>query len=493
MSKFFSFLAVFFVIFAISPLLCAEEEVSGGEQESPVVSSEQQNGGSEASSQTKDKEDENKKRGFVFGSYGRVQPATDLRGGSPKWVNIVGHGSRLEQESYVELDFAYLFKRIGDNGPLFDFVSTLAFSESLFHNNGKWIALNTVRNLFIRAENVFWKPLGFWVGSRMYRGDDIYLLDFWPLDDDNIYGGGVTLHFDDWALEYYFGFNRLEVDWQYQEQSVVSNTFGAESITWMDRQRIVTGLKYMQKYNVSDKLGLKWKLIGEFQRISAGEKSNDPLDEDNSIVYPEDFGWSLGAQLGFFGYAKNSFTDIFFKYSGGLAAYGLMSVPWGFDLNYKTKDAREILFAVTSNFEFKWFGAIFGGYVRSFRDSDGNKYDNDDFVEYTFSLRPHFFIHENFYLAFEISHQLKDMNGLTKLNNGEEKSVLPQVTKFSLMPIVTYGGGNYGRPQLRLVYTLAYQNDDAKLSYNKEDFRAKHSVLHYFGLSAEWWYNVDHR
>ena len=492
MSKFFSFLTVSFVVFVISLPLYAESDESGEkEQESHVADAGSQDGG-ETSSAVK-KEADDKKRGFVFGSYGRVQPATDLRGGSPKWVNIVSHGSRLEQESYVELDFAYLFQKLGDNGPLFDFVSTLAFSESLFHNSGKWIALNTVRNLFVRAENVFWKPLGFWVGSRMYRGDDIYLLDFWPLDDDNIYGGGVTLHFDNCGLEYYFGFNRLEVDWQYQEQTVVSKTFGAESITWMDRQRIVTGLKYMQQYNVSDKLGLKWKLIGEFQRISAGEKINDPVDEDNSIVYPEDFGWSIGAEFGLFKYAKNSFTNIFFKYSGGLAAYGLLTVPWGFDKDYKTKDAREILFAVTSNLEIGWFGAIFGGYVRSFRDSDGNKYDDDDFVEYTFSLRPHFFIHENFYMAFEISHQLKDINNITVRDNGETKSVLPQVTKFSFMPIVTYGGGNYGRPQLRLVYTLAYQNDDARFSYNKEDFRAKHSVLHYFGLSAEWWFNVDHR
>ena len=242
----------------------AAEEVKTDEEVKPEVAEKKKDDG----------------RGFVFGSYGRVQPATDLRGGRPKWVNIVGHGSRLEQESYVELDFAYLLPKIGDNGPLFDFVSTLAFSESLFHDNGKWIALNTVRNLFVRAENVLWKPLGFWVGSRMYRGDDIYLLDFWPLDDDNIYGGGVTLHFDNWGLEYYFGFNRLEVDWQYQSKEVVSDTFGTESITWMDRQRIVTGLKYLHRYNISDKLGLKWKLIGEFQRISSGEKSNDPLDED---------------------------------------------------------------------------------------------------------------------------------------------------------------------------------------------------------------------
>ena len=27
--------------------------------------------------------------------------------------------------------------------------------------------------------------MGIWAGSRMYRGDDIYLLDFWPLDNLN--------------------------------------------------------------------------------------------------------------------------------------------------------------------------------------------------------------------------------------------------------------------------------------------------------------------
>lgn len=232
-----------FMLFFVPLCLAAEENEPAAAEESKPEVSDTAAASAENPAQAENKDEKKDDgRGFVFGSYGRVQPATDLRGGSPKWVNIVGHGSRLEQSSYVELDFAYLFKKIGDNGPLFDFVSTLAFSESLFHDNGKWIALNTVRNLFVRAENVFWKPLGFWVGSRMYRGDDIYLLDFWPLDDDNIYGGGVTLHFDNWGLEYYFGFNRLEVDWQYQSQEVVSDTFGSESITWMDRQRIVTGL-----------------------------------------------------------------------------------------------------------------------------------------------------------------------------------------------------------------------------------------------------------
>lgn len=481
--------SLFIVLFAFVQLNADENQV-----EDAAVNGTQPAENAEKTAEAEKKaEDNDGKRGFVFGSYGRVQPATDLRGGSPKWLNVVGHGSRLEQESYVELDFVYLFKRPGENGPLFDFVSTLAFSESLFHNSGKWIALNTVRNLFVRAENVIWKPLGFWVGSRMYRGNDIYLLDYWPLDEDNMYGGGFGLHFDDFSVDYYLGFNRLEADWQYQSIQVVSDTFGAESVTWMDRQRLVTGLKYEQKHMFNEKLGVRWKLHGEFQRIGSGKQSNDPVDAENTIVFPEDFGWSIGGELGFFGYAKNSFTNIFLKYSGGLAAYGLLTVPWGFDTKYKTGDAQELLLAVNSNLEIGKFGAIFGAYVRSFRDSDGNRYDNDDFVEYIFALRPHIFIHEFFYLAFEISHQLKNTNGLTKLSNGVEKNILPQVTKLSVIPIITYGGGNYGRPQLRLVYTAAFQNDDARYSYNEEDFRSKHTVHHYFGLSAEWWFNTDHR
>ncbi|MGI6393852.1 MAG: carbohydrate porin [bacterium] len=445
------------------------------------------------SAEQKEENEKKEKRGFVFGSYGRVQPATDLEGGSAKWTNIVKHGSRLEQGSYVELDFGYLFKQPA-NGPKFDFISTLAFSESLFHSNGKWSAINSVRNLFVRAENVVWKPLNMWVGSRMFRGDDIYLLDFWPLDEANMYGGGIGIKFDNWSIDYYVGFNRLEIDWQYQEKQVITDTFGSESITWMERQRLVTGLKYEQRHQISDKgTGVKWKLLGELQRIGAGKKYNDPVDDSNLISYPEDFGWSVGGQLGFYGYLKNSFVNMFIKYSGGLAAYGLMTVPWGFNTEYKTTGAKEILFGISSNSEFKYFGNMFGAYVRYFEDSDSNKYDNDDFVEYIFSIRPHFVLHKYFYLAFELSHQLRKTNGLTRLSDDSHKNILPQVTKLSLMPLVTIGGGNYERPQIRLVYTAAFQNNDARALYHKDDIRAKRNVLHYFGLSAEWWFNLEHR
>ncbi len=453
-----------------------------------------------ADEQSTDKEEKNETiekeagRGFVFGSYGRVQPATDLQGGSPKWVNIVSHGSRLEQKSYVELDFAYLFPQVG-GGPLFDFVSTLAFSESLFHGSGKWAALSAVRNLFVRADNVIWKPLSLWIGSRMYRGDDIYLVDFWPLDEANMYGGGAGLFFKNWSIEYYIGFNRLETDWQYQEKKVVAETFGSDSVTWMDRQRLVTGLKYEQRYilNEDSGTGMKWKLFGEFQRIGEGEKYIDPVDDDNRIVYPEDFGWSVGAQLGFFGYSPNSFGNLFVKYSGGLGAYGLLTVPHGFDTDYKTTSAREFLLGFSLNQEVRWLATMAGGYVRYFEDADSNKYDNDDYWEYIFVIRPHIILHKYFYLAFEFSHQLKKTNGLTQIPDGTHRNIIPQVTKLSFIPLVTVGGGSYERPQLRLVYTAAFQNDDARYLYHREDIRSQKSVMHYFGLSAEWWFNVGHR
>ena len=45
--------------------------------------------------------------GFDFGSYGRVGIGSDLRGHSGYGVNVVSHGSRLEEPAYLELNFYY--------------------------------------------------------------------------------------------------------------------------------------------------------------------------------------------------------------------------------------------------------------------------------------------------------------------------------------------------------------------------------------------------
>ena len=41
---------------------------------------------------------------FQFGSYGRVMAAGDGRGGPGRDADITSHGSRLDEDTYVELE-----------------------------------------------------------------------------------------------------------------------------------------------------------------------------------------------------------------------------------------------------------------------------------------------------------------------------------------------------------------------------------------------------
>ena len=72
-----------------------------------------------------------------------------------------------------------------------------------------------------------------WVGSRMYRGDDIYLFDYWPLDDLNTVGGGVLYHRDlglGNTVEFaaHGGENRLDHPFQFQETEVAESGAGRD-------------------------------------------------------------------------------------------------------------------------------------------------------------------------------------------------------------------------------------------------------------------------
>ena len=43
----------------------------------------------------------------------------------------------------------------------------------------------------------------------MYRGDDVYLLDFWPLDEQNTLGAGITYEQGDHQTRFHLGVHRL--------------------------------------------------------------------------------------------------------------------------------------------------------------------------------------------------------------------------------------------------------------------------------------------
>jgi hypothetical protein len=433
-----------------------------------------------------------KVEGFTFGSYGRVQPATDLEGGTARQFNLVAHGSRLEQPTYAELEFAYRFPR-PDGGPKFTMIFTLAYDGELFHYTGVWNVQSAVRNLYLQADEVVVKPLTLWAGSRMYRGDDIYLLDFWPLDNLNTYGGGAGLFFDSTQVELHAGINRLDTDFQHQEITVPDEVWGAEKITWMDRQRMIVSARATQFFlrDAYTGFGMKAKLHMEYHHLSSGSRLgirgiNDVTPDFKT--YPADDGFLAGAQLGAWGFGRNAFANLFVRYAVGLAAYDPLMVPYGFDAELKTSGAREFLLGLSANCEAWIIGTMLGAYLRKFNDADANTYDNDDAWELIIAARPHLMLHKHFYLAFELSHQLRKSAGLSPVSN---RVLDPSVTKLSVMPLVTVGGGTYARPQLRLVYTASFVNGDARELINPEDVRSRRGVQHFLGLSAEWWFNSN--
>ena len=151
---------------------------------------------------------------FYAGSYGRIDTSAYLEGGGGDAVKVATWGPRLELDPYMELDLGWVQR--SEDGARFKVLITPALSGDLFHYDGQWSEALAIRNLFAEASNFTdGVPLTMWAGSRMVRGDDVYLLDFWPLDELNLVGGGLVARPDRAEIALSVGANRLtSTDWQ---------------------------------------------------------------------------------------------------------------------------------------------------------------------------------------------------------------------------------------------------------------------------------------
>lgn len=427
--------------------------------------------------------------GFAFGSYGRVGAATDARGQTGRQLNLATHGPRLGEGPYVETDLYYRLRPFGD--VQLNTVLTLAFTEQLFHFSGDFDSMIALRNLYLEGVDLGIRGLALWVGSRMYRGDDIYLLDFWPLDNLNTLGGGVSYRHRRLLVAWHIGVNRLKDLYQYQEAPVPGLNNTSETVVLLDRQRMITSLKAEHQFGGQDgRLGAKVKLYAEIHAIGSGTL-NAHLPEMEQEELPADFGYLLGLQAGLWNFGPRSHVNLFLRWATGLAAYGEFAIPFGLDTDKRAKNARELLVALSGNYELqRWFAIQVGGYLRYFRDADANKYDWDDGWEFVGVLRPHVFFTRLLGLAMEFSYQGRMPAGLNPYTHTKQN---PGITKLSVLPLLTFGKGTYARPQFRLIYTLTHQNQAARLSWNPMDPRRDITIGHYLGIQAEWWFNSTYR
>ncbi len=426
--------------------------------------------------------------GFSFGSYGRVVIATDLRGHVGRESNIVAHGSRVDDQTYTELE---VHRDDNFDGVRTRVVATLAIRGPLFHQSGTWDAQLAVRNLYIEARDVLARGLALWVGSRMYRGDDIYLLNWWPLDNLNAVGGGGRYDIGSYVtVAAHGGTNRLDSSYQYQAIRVIPRDgIGAVNIALLDRPRFLGSLKTTFWLNGRDaRRGVKFSVYGEGHTLPEGVRQQ-PETGDREIM-PSDGGYVLGAQVGAYTGERNTYVNLFFRYAQGLAAYGDLAVPYTLSAAQTSGRARDVVLALAANYEYQWFGVLAGAYLRYFRDADPAIYGRNDQWEGTVVLRPTAWIGQHAGVSVEGSWQRVSYNTLDMVSG------LPRTGsawRFAVIPFVSPAGrGNFTRPHIRAIYAATIRDDGALRLYAPDDPFARNSVEHYLALSCEWWFNSSY-
>ena len=435
--------------------------------------------------------------GFSFGSYGRMIAGTDFRGRPGRDADFVAHGSRLDESNYVELELRRddYWEKTQSRTRL---VATLAVANPIFHYTGDFNLKAAMRNLFIEERDLGLKRLSVWAGSRMYRGDDIYLLDFWPLDNLNTLGGGLRYDFSESGRTYaalHAGVSQPNGLFfsQTSQRSAANNQFGASSVDILNRQKTLASLKVSHIVPVGARGGIKGVLYGELHALPAGQRETDPeVFED----IPAESGFVVGAQIGAFTGERDTHLNLFFRYARGLAAYGEFAQPRQLSLDHTTDGASEILVAGGGNWEKGPFGIMAAAYLRSFRNAS-QALDYDDIDEGIVALRPHVFFGEWGGLALEGSYQAQQRGVLfaPQPAEGETKAsptgpLTGTMWRVGVVPFLSPGGaGDYSRPHFRLIYVVSFRDKGAQAFYPKDDVFGLHDVEHFFGFGAEWWFN----
>jgi maltoporin len=424
--------------------------------------------------------------GFRFGSYGRVSAASDLGGRTPSAQSITSHPPRIVENTYVELELRHT---TAARGWRLTTTITPAIVGEPFHYTGTFDSTIAVRNLNLSAQQ---GGLSLWAGSRMVRGDDIYLLDYWPLDNLNLVGGGAGYVIGDLELKVHTGTNRLLDPYQHQTVAVPDVVFGAETIEKLDRQRVVGAAKASYTLRRPPELGLKVVAYLEGQGIGGGRRERP---DGTILALPADGGLVVGAQLGAYGFGPGArgHANLFLRMGLGLAATDWLGVPEDVGVSRKTWGAAsEFVVGLSLNHELGEVGVQLGGYARRFvsaaPDPDS---DSASGVEAVANVRPWFHLSGPWAVALDLSYQGRFPNGI-------DPSTLKPVTRTVLQaaPILTFtptGPGSYSRPQLRLVYRVAHLDEGARAMYSFEDPRRDDAWVHYLGLQAEWWFDSSYQ
>ncbi|WNJ19527.1 carbohydrate porin [Pontibacter sp. G13] len=442
-------------------------------------------------------------KNFSMGGYGRIGVNWSFTSGGlvGRQLNLLGMGSmggRTEEQDYLEwvntIHFYPKNRKAGDT-TFVDFQLRIAvFSQSaqLFGNQ------NTVSpgglvfalpEMFVYARGINGTNWDAWIGNRFYRGDDVYLADYFYFDDHSAQGAGVRYRNTTFAAQFIGSADTTTNLPPYFYLNIIN---GAPIVE--NRQRVV--FVGEQEWPINDRHYLKF--LAEYHVIPSGENQFNTLLD--TLNFPSDYGfvagvkhkWNLPTGLpgSFNHFAARIGTRIANGGDGGSTRTWL---TYGAPDEDSDRYDGAYSFSVTNHLLLNWREDLtFNGYFiyrhsRGGADTLGTAESllgtevfnrKDDLaigLRGTLKITPYFHFHNEIHFS------------LRKDGTQDPASMI----KVAFQPTLVPTGNNdyWARPELRLVASLAVYNDFA-LNNQYSAYLQQAGAQRFggfLGFRAEWW------
>lgn len=436
-------------------------------------------------------------KNFSIGGYGRVGIARADKVQYPRSLNLNGMGSiggRMEEGDYVEMTTAFNFEPISES--LDTTKITIQARLAMYTTQGQIIGNVTSNSyggittalpeLFAEAKNILGSPWTVWVGARLFRGDDIHLIDQFYFDDHSSQGFGIKYKNTQFAIMFPGSVDTSSSLPPYFYLNIVNGS-------------PVLGLRNRSVYILEHSIFVREgtvKLLGEYQRLASGSHS----DTTSELNYPADFGYVIGVKYkrNFTNRIPGSFYDMSLRFGAGIANGGdgggskTFLTYGGPNLTTKNfKDARSVattasvLYNISSHYSVNAY-AIFtnsrgaSDSLNKAADYRGRQLFNRK-TDFAIGARGTWYIKNWFHL-------LHELNFASRKDGTQEAA---QLIKFSIAPTLVPNGKRdvWSRPHFRLVYSVARYNKFAAENLYSPYLAQTGSKRwgHYFGIKTEWW------
>ena len=305
--------------------------------------------------------------GFHFGSYGRVMSA-HRQHRAPGAQAGTSSPTALASISTPTPSSSCAARTTGRRpAPTPGWWRPSPSSAPIFHYNGNFNARFAVRNLYIEETGLGLKRLTVWAGSRMYRGDDIYLLNFWPLDNLNTVGGGAALHVPQGSARSSSSTPAstsptTPSSSRWRSGPLPLNQLGDARRSRSTTARSTSRARKHQQHLLDRQHRARASSPSATARSTtpapASARSPDRQFENAAARQRVVAGAQLGAVHGQAHHPPQPVLPL----RAGLAAYGEFDAPTQLNAKRTSKGAHELLVALGGNYEIGAFGVLLGAY-----------------------------------------------------------------------------------------------------------------------------------